>query len=548
MTDWLNADSRTFLSRGYLSPGQSAEQRIAQIAHTAATTLNILGFYNKFQQYMLNGWISLSSPVWANFGTDRGLPISCNNSYFEDTIESILTKTAEIGMQTKYGAGTSAYLGKLRHRGSPISVGGVSFGPIHFMELLETTTNIISQSEIRRGSCAVYLDIEHKDILEFLDCRETENSIQHLSLGICITDSWMEDMLAGNADKRKIWARILRKRFESGYPYLFFTDTVNNNAPEVYKDLGRKIYSSNLCSEIALSSNEDESFVCNLASLNLLKWDEWKDTDIVEILVLFLDAVMSEYIEKTENIPLMRTAYNFAKHQRALGIGTLGWHSYLQSNQISFSSFRAKNLNVTIHKNIAEKALQASKDMISRYGFEEPEMLKNYGRRNVTLMAVAPTTSSSFILGQVSPSIEPLDSNYFVKDLQKGKFTYHNPYLTNLLEEKNTNNAKTWDNILIHGGSVQKLDILNEEEKEVFKTFDELSQWEIIVQAAGRQKYIDQSQSLNLKIHPNAAMKDINKLIIEGWKLGIKTFYYQRSTNLAQEFIRDTLACASCEA
>ncbi|WP_396604805.1 ribonucleoside-diphosphate reductase subunit alpha [Bradyrhizobium sp. YCK136] len=546
MHRWLNDDSRTFLERGYLQPGQSAEQRIREIADTAETILGMTGFAKKFEDYMHAGYISLSSPVWSNFGTDRGLPISCNNSYFEDTTESILLKTAEIGMQTKFGAGTSAFLGALRPRGAPIRGGGASFGPIHFMEMLETTTNIISQSTVRRGSCAVYLPVEHPDIHEFLDCREEGSPIQRLSLGVCISDAWMKAMVAGDQEKRKLWMRILQKRFETGYPYIFWTDTVNNGAPEVYRNYGMKIHSSNLCSEIALASSAEESFVCNLASMNLLWFDEWKKTDVAQTLVYFLDAVMSEYIEKTEDVPLMQTARNFAIRQRAIGIGSLGWHSYLQSNMIPFESMQAKLLNTSIHSFMQGETLEASQRMAKEYG--EPDLLKGYGRRHVTLMSIAPTTSSSFILGQVSPSIEPLDSNYFVKDLQKGKFTYRNPYLQKVLADHAKDDEDTWRSILLKGGSVQHLDFLTDNERAVFKTFGEISQHEIIVQAAGRQNFIDQSQSLNLKIHPDTPLRDVNQLMISAWELGVKTLYYQRSTNPAQEYVRNLLSCVSCEA
>lgn len=546
MTYWLNDESRTFLSRGYLAPGQTAEQRVRAIAETAERYLARPGYADKLERYILNGWISMSSPVWSNFGTTRGLPISCNNSYFEDDCDSILMKVAEIGKQTQKGAGTSAYLGDLRARGAAISTGGKSFGPVHFMGLIESTTDIISQSNVRRGSCAVYLPVEHPDINEFLDCREEGSAIQHLSLGVTVTDDWMIAMLEGDVEKRKIWARILKKRFESGYPYIFFTDTVNRNAPDVYHDLGRKIYSSNLCAEIALSSSPDESFVCNLSSLNLLHYEDWKNTDLVETLVMFLDAVMEEYIEKTADMPLMQTARNFAKRQRAIGIGVLGWHSLLQSRMIPFESLEAQAMNIEIHKRVSEQALEASRMMAREYG--EPEMLKGYGRRHVTLMAIAPTTSSSFILGQVSPSVEPLPDNYFTKDLQKGKFTYKNPYLKDLLEKYGHDNDTTWRSILIHGGSVQHLSFLTEDERSVFKTFGEISQMEIIQQAADRQKYIDQSQSLNLMIHPDTPLKDVNNLLVTAWKLGVKTLYYQRSTNPAQEFARSLVSCATCEA
>lgn len=543
---WLNDDSRTFLSRGYLLPGQTAEERIRQIAEAAESYLRRPGFANRFEDYMLRGWISLASPVWSNFGTARGLPISCNGSYFEDTTESILLKTAEIGMMTKHGAGTSAYLGALRHRGAPISGGGSSNGPVHFMELLETHTNVISQAAVRRGSCAVYLDVEHPDVMEFLECREEGSDIQRLSLGVCIGDAWMQSMVDGDREKRKVWARILKKRFETGYPYLFFRDTVNRGAPAWYREQGLRIHASNLCSEIALPSSAEWSFVCCLSSLNLLHWDEWKDTDLVETMTFFLDAVMEEYIRKTERMPLMQAPHAFARDHRAIGLGVLGWHSYLQSRMIAFESLEAKRLNVEIHRAIHDRSLAATREMAALYG--EAPIARGYGVRNATRLAIAPTTSSSFILGQVSPSVEPLNSNYFVKDLQKGKFTYRNPYLERLLEQKGRNDRATWDAILVAGGSVRGLDFLTDEEKDVFKTFGEIDQTAVVEQAAHRQRFIDQAQSINLMIHPQTPLKDANALLVQAWKLGLKTLYYQRSTNPAQEYVRNLLNCAACEA
>ena len=543
---WLNEDSRLFLERGYLQPNQTPEQRVRQIAEAAEGILRIDGFANKFEDYMAKGWYSLSSPIWANFGIQRGLPISCFGSYVADKLECILEKTSEAGMMTKMGGGTSAYFGALRARGSEISTGGKSSGPVHFMEMYETVTNVVSQSNVRRGSFAAYLPIEHPDILEFLQIRSEGHPIQNLSIGVTVTDEWMKSMIGGDENKRKIWGKVIQKRFESGYPYIMFSDTVNNNAPQVYKDKNKKIYASNLCSEIALSANEDESFVCNLSSMNLLHYEQWKDTDAPEVLTYFLDAVMTEFIRKVAGLPFMQAPYKFAVQQRALGIGVLGWHSFLQSKMIPFESFEAKMLNVQIHKLLRDKTQAASRKMAIEYG--EPELLRGYSLRNVTTLAIAPTTSSSFILGQVSPSIEPLNSNYFVKDLSKGKFTYKNPYLEAVLEAHGKNDKATWQTILLKGGSVQHLEFLSANEKEVFKTFGEISQKEIVIQASARQKFIDQSQSINLMVHPKTSPKDVNQLLIFAWEQGVKSLYYQRGTNPAQELGRNLLQCVSCEA
>lgn len=542
---WLNEDSKKFLERGYLQKGESPKKRIRAIAEAAEKYLRQSGFADKFENYMKRGFYSLSSPVWSNFGKDRGLPISCNGVYIDDKMDSILLKQVEVGMQTKHGSGTSGYFGDLRGRGAPISVGGVSAGAVYFMELYDKVAAIVSQGHVRRGSFAAYLPVDHPDIEEFLRIRSEGNPIQEMSFAVCIDDKWMQSMVDGDKDKRKVWANIIKKRFETGYPYIFFTDNANNNAPQAYKDKKLKIHASNLCSEIALHSSEDESFVCCLSSLNLLRWDEIKETDAVETLVCFLDAVMEEYIYKTENIPFMKSCHNFAKRHRALGLGVLGWHSLLQSKNIAFEGLEAQFLNAEIHNIIRERCDRATLKLAEEFG--EPEYLRGYGRRNMTTMAIAPTTSSSFILGQVSPSIEPLNSNYFTKDLAKGKFTYKNPYLEELLEEKGKNNATTWKSILVKGGSVQHLDFLSDHEKDVFKTFGEISQKEIVIQAAQRQKYIDQGQSLNVMISPKCPPKQVSELLIFGWQQGVKSFYYQRSANPSQELARSILNCSSCE-
>lgn len=543
---WLNKDSRKFLERGYLEQGETPERRILDISKKAEEYLGFEGFADKFEDYMSRGFYSLSSPIWSNFGRKRGLPISCFGSYIPDDMEQILFKVGEVGTMSKVGGGTSAYFGDVRGRGAPIASGGNATGVHHQLTVFDSLINYVSQGNVRRGSFAAYLPIEHPDIEEFLKIRSEGNAIQDLSFGVCVTDAWMSSMIEGDKDKRKLWANVIKKRFESGYPYIFFTDTANNNAPQVYKDKGLKIHASNLCTEIFLSTSKDESFVCDLSSINLEKWDEIKETDAVETLIYFLDAVMSEFIAKTEGDFFMKSPHKFAVNQRALGLGVLGWHSLLQSKMISFESMEAKLLNIEIFKQIKLLCEKASAYLASKHG--EPPLLEGYGMRNTTLIAIAPTTSSSFILGQVSPSIEPLNSNYFVKDLAKGKFTFKNPYLEELLVSKGKNDQETWKNILQHGGSVQQLEFLSREEKDVFKTFGELSQKEIIIQAAQRQKWIDQGQSLNLMIPPTAKPKEVNELLIFAWEQGIKSLYYQRSANPAQELARSILTCSSCEA
>jgi ribonucleoside-diphosphate reductase alpha chain len=542
---WLNKDSRKFLERDYLTKDETPEQRIRDIADAAEKYLGIEGFADKFESYMHRGFYSLSTPIWSNFGKDRGAPISCFGSYVPDDMNQILTKIGEIGAMSKIGGGTSGYFGDIRSRGSAISSGGTATGVHHQLTVFDSLVNYVSQGNVRRGSFAAYLPIDHGDIEEFLAIKGEGNDIQDLSIGVTITDVWMQSMIDGDKHKRKIWGQVIKKRFESGYPYLFFTDTANNQAPQVYKDKGLKINNSNLCTEIFLSNQADESFVCDLSSINLEHWAEIKETDAIETLVFFLDAVMTEFICKTENVPFMEAPRKFAINQRAVGVGVLGWHSLLQSRLIAFESIEAKLINNEVFSRLQKCCDSASEKLAEIFG--EPALLKGYGRRNTTTIAIAPTTSSSFILGQVSPSIEPLNSNYFVKDLAKGKFTYKNPYLSKFLKTKNKDTLEVWRDILSHGGSVQHVDFLTQDEKDVFKTFGEISQKEIIIQAAQRQKFIDQGQSINLMVPPNAKPKEVSDLIIFAWQEGIKSLYYQRSANPAQELARSILNCAVCE-
>lgn len=542
---WLTELSQEFLERDYLIENQTVDQRVDIICETAEKILKKPGFAKKFKEYFQKGWYSLSTPIWTNFGTDRGLPISCFGSCIEDSMASIAYTWAEVCMMTKHGGGTSAYFGNLRPRGAKIIQNGESSGAVHFMQAFDNLINVVSQGKTRRGNFAAYLPIDHPDILEFLKIRTEGAPIQDLSYGICVPDAWMEEMIAGDAEKRVIWAKVIEARANLGFPYIIFIDTVNRNTVDCYKDKGLKVLHSNLCSEIMLPNSKDESFVCDLSSMNILYYEEWKDTDAVETLTYLLDAVMTEFIDKASKIEFMERTVRFAERHRAIGIGWLGWHSFLQSKMIPLESMEAKNINVQIARNIKEAAYKASAKLALEYG--EPDACKGYGRRNTTLLAIAPTKSSAFILGQVSEGIEPNRTNYYIKDLQKGKYTVKNTQLEIVLAEKGRDTDDVWDDILKHGGSVQHLSFLTDHEKSVFKTFSEISQKEIVIQAAQRQQYVDQGQSLNLMIHPSVPIKDVNALMIEAWQMGIKSLYYQISVNAAQAFSRNILACASCE-
>lgn len=428
------------------------------------------------------------------------------------------------------------------------------------MRLFESLLDIVSQGSVRRGHFSPYLPIEHEDILEFLQIGTEGNPIQKLTHGVTVTDKRLEEMKNGDKEKQKVRAKVLQSRNEMWYPYIFFHDNVNNNTVDAYKDKGHTIHASNMCSEIALPSSERWSFVCDLSSMNVVHYDEWKNTDAVEIMTYFLDAVMQEFIDKLaiyrdssnprkqQIFSFMERSYTFAVENRAIGLGVLGRHSYLQSNMIPLESKEAAKKNTEIFKFIKEKAYAASAAMAEEYG--ECEVTKGYGRRNATLLAVAPTTSSAFILWQVSQSIEPVWSNYYVKDVAKAKVTIKNKYLETLLETKGHNTREVRKSIQMRDGSVQHLDILDDHEKSVFKTFQEIDQKVIVEQAATRQAYIDQAQSLNLAINPKTPVKEINQLYLYARKLWVKTLYYQHSVNAAQEFGRnkELTNCETCEA
>ena len=557
---WLNEDSRTFLSRGYLSKGETAEERIRVIADKAEWYLKDMaktdaaknkydGFADKFYEYMSRGYYSLASPVWANYGKKRGLPVSCFGSFVDDNMESILYGVAENGMLMKNGGGCSGYFGAVRHRGAPITDSGESSGSVHFMQMYDTLASVVSQGSVRRGFFAAYTDIDHPDADEFLDIGTEGNPIQGLTTGIVVSNDFIEGVKNGDGEKRRLWAKVLQRRSEIGFPYILFGDNVNSNKPQVYKDKDLKIHASNMCIEIALPSSVDETFTCVLSSINVLHWDEIMETDAIEVMAMFLDTVCEEFIRKTEGQEYLKRARRFAMRHRATGAGILGWHSYLQSKMLGFESKEAAQKNLQIAKTLRERSHAASRQMAVDFG--EPEVLKGYGMRNTTTMAIAPTKSSSFILGQVSQSIEPEFSNCYVKDLAKMQVTLKNPYLLKLLEETGKNTDDVWDSIKVADGSVQHLDFLTQEEKDVFKTFAEINPYTIVDQAAVRQTYIDQGQSLNLMLDPDMSVREINQLYLYAHNAGVKSLYYSFSMSAGQALTRKRVmssACAACEA
>ena len=541
---WLNEDSEKTL-RSVLN-GQCPKERLKQIAEAAERRARVPGFADKFYDYMSKGWFSLSSPVWPNYGTNRGFPVSCFGGYVPDSMDGIQYTLYEQAMLTKGGGGTSIYAGAIRPRGSEIKDNGKTEGSVNFLRQFDVMTDVVSQGSTRRGYMAAYLDIDHGDIEEFLEIGYDGNAIQDLMTGVVIPEGWMQAMIDGDADKRKLWAKVLDARKDHGYPYIMFSDNANNNKPACYHD--KPILASNLCSEIMLPSNSEESFVCVLCSLNLLHYDEWKDTDAVEVLVTFMDTMIDDFVDKLYHLGAVNDqspyhrVYNFALKHRALGLGVLGWHSLLQSKMIPWESKEASKLNLEIFSLIEAEAYAAS----FRRGQKVGDVL-NTGRRNATLMAVAPTKTSSFVLGQVSQGIEPIMSNYFVDIKAKGVLVYKNPVLIELLRKYGKDLPEIWESVRKRDGSVQHLDFLTQLEKDVLKAFREINPESIIDQAGVRQSKIDQGQSLNIIATPEMTIKELNALHIRAWKMGCKSMYYQFNLSAAQEFTRNK-ECVACHA
>ena len=556
--EWYNSTSELFMSRGYLRKGQTIEEKIEEMADHSMKILKKGEDYKQRVIYHLKeGNYVVPTPAWKNFNPyTTETPISCFGVFVEDTVESIILKSAEVALQNKIGGGSSGTFAYIRERGAKIGNEGFSNGSVSMMQIYQTISSTISQPN-RRGHFSATQDIEHGDSDEFMSSRTEGHPIQDLSTGITASDKFMQKVLAGDESSIEKFRKLIKARYETGFHYVFFSDTVNKNTVDVYKDKGCKIHHSNMCQEIALPNTKDETFVCNLLGMNLVNFDKWKDTDAVEIGIYFMDSMLQDFITKMKlkqkeneayyNV-LYKPAVDFAEKHMSMGMGASGLHSYFQSKGISFDSIQGRMLNKKIFKTIQDQAYKASEKMAIEYG--KPEMLKEdkYKRRHCTLTAVAPNTSSSFIMAQQSQSIEPMVSNYYVKDVAKTRISFRNPYLEKLLIEKGQNTEDVWLSILKNEGSVRHLAFLSNEEKDVFRTFIEIPQTSIIEMASDRQKYICQSQSLNLMVGKDTSPDEVAYWILKAWKLGVKTLYYQLNVNSAQDFTnkRAKNECDSC--
>ena len=550
--DWMDEISLATISKGYLLPGENVKAAYKRVAKASASRLKKPELENKFFKYIWNGWIGLASPVISNMGTDRGLPISCFGVDTPDSIRGIGLTNAELMKLTAAGGGVGISVSRIRPRGEGITGNGKSEGVVPWCKIYDSAIIATNQGNVRRGAASVNLNIEHEDIDEFLEIRRPKGdpNRQCLNLHQCVVvgDDFMKKLEMRDQSSMERWTKVLKSRMETGEPYIMFKDTVNKNNPIAYRMNNLDVTMTNICSEITLFTDEEHSFICCLSSLNLAKWDEFKDTDCIQTAIWFLDGVMEEFIQKSNGTDSLRRTHNHARKGRALGLGVMGWHTYLQQKNLPFTSIASTVHTRNIFSRIRSEAESASMDLAAEYG--EPLWCKGTGMRNTHLLAVAPTVSNSVICGGISAGIEPLPANIYTFNGAKGTFIRKNKILKELLESKGEDKEKWWNQILQEGGSVMGLPdtILTMEEKQVFLTFSEVNQLELVKQAAERQKYIDQTQSLNLSFDPNDSPKWINQVHMEGFKLGIKTFYYLRTDSVIKGDLGSRIAdCISCD-
>ena len=550
--EYMDELALSTISKGYLLPGETPKKAYRRVAHAVAMRLNRPDLEAKFFKYIWNGWIGLASPVLSNTGTDRGLPISCFGIDTPDSIRGIGLTNAELMRLTSYGGGVGISLSRIRGRGAHITGNGQSEGIVPWAKIYDSTIIATNQGSVRRGAASVNLDINHPDIHEFLQIRRPKGDAnrQCLNLHQCVVvdDAFMKRLNDRDSEAMTLWLEVLKSRVETGEPYVMFKDNVNKDNPLAYRMNNLDVSMTNICSEITLHTDEEHSFICCLSSLNLAKYDEWKHTDVVEIATYLLDGIMEEFIIKTNGKDSMIRSHRHAKKGRALGLGVMGWHTFLQQKNLPFNSLASTAWTHTIFSDIKMKAEAASRQLALEYG--EPLWCKGTGMRNTHVMAIAPTVSNSRI-NNCSAGIEPQPANVYVFNGAKGTFIVRNPELEKLLISKDKNQDKIWDQILVDNGSVANLpnDILTEEEKEIFLTFPEINQLALVQQAAIRQRYIDQTQSLNLAFDPTDSPKWINQVHMEAHKLGIKTLYYLRTDSVIKGDLgsRTSEDCLSCD-
>ena len=558
---WGNNDIyKKTISGGYLHHDETPREAYHRVAKTVARRLYKPEMASTFFDYIWNGWLCLASPVLSNTGTDRGLPISCFGIDVADSIQDIGQKNLEMMLLAKHGGGVGIGINQIRPAGTKITGNGTSDGVVPFCKIYDSTILATNQGSVRRGAASVNLNIEHSDFEEWLDIREPKGDVNRQSLNlhqcVIVGDKFMRKLEQGNEEARKKWGKLLQKRKATGEPYILFKGNTNKSNPPAYKENGLKVHMTNICSEITLHTDENHSFVCCLSSLNLAKYEEWKDTNLIYDATFFLDGVMEEFIQRAKGLRGFDNSVRSAQKGRALGLGVLGWHTYIQEKGIPFEGLLSQYETRKIFSQIKIESERASMDLAEIYG--EPLWCSGTGMRNTHLRAVAPTVSNSKLSGNVSPGIEPWAANVFTEQSAKGTFIRKNPTLENVLEDNGLNNEYIWGKILGDGGSVQDIEELNDvlmgdhdiPVKEVFKTFKEINQLELVNQAGIRQQYIDQSVSLNLAFPSVATPKWLNKVHMDAWKKGVKTLYYTRTESVLRGDIAANAMdenCLSCD-
>ena len=538
------------IAGGYLLGSESPKDAYERVCNTVAKRLDKPELTKTFFEYIWNGWLCLASPVLSNTGTDRGLPISCFGIDVADSIIDIGEKNLEMMLLAKHGGGVGIGINQIRPAGAKIKGNGTSDGVVPFCKIYDSTILATNQGSVRRGAASVNINIEHPDFEEWIEIREPKGDVNRQSLNLhqcaVVGDKFMRRLEQGDGEARKRWGKLLQKRKATGEPYVLFKGNTNKNNPAAYKQNALKVHMTNICSEITLHTDENHSFICCLSSLNLAKYDEWKNTNIIHDAIWFLDGVLEEFIQKAKYRKGFENSVRSAEKGRALGLGVLGWHTYLQERGLPFEGLLAQYETRKIFSQIKIESERASMALAETYG--EPLWCVGTGFRNTHLRAIAPTVSNSKLSGNVSPGIEPWAANIFTEQSAKGTFIRKNPTLEKILEKQKLNTKEIWDKILADGGSVQDIEGLSEDTKEVFKTFKELNQLELVRQAGIRQQYIDQSVSLNLAFPSEATPKWINKVHMDAWHKGIKTLYYMRTESvlrgdIAKDAMEDCVAC-----
>jgi ribonucleoside-diphosphate reductase alpha chain len=548
------------ITGGYLYNGESPKDAYERVATTVAKRLYRPELAETFFEYIWKGWLCLASPVLSNTGIDRGLPISCFGIDVADSIQDIGKKNLEMMLLAKHGGGVGIGINMIRPAGAKITGNGTSDGVVPFCKIYDSTILATNQGSVRRGAASVNINIDHDDFEEWLEIREPKGDINRQSLNLhqcaVVGDKFMRRLEGGDKVARKKWSKLLQKRKATGEPYILFKGNTNKQNPTAYKDNALKVHMTNICSEITLHTDESHSFVCCLSSLNLAKYEEWKNTNIIHDAIWFLDGVLEEFIQRAKYRYGFENAVRSAEKGRALGLGVLGWHTYLQNKGIPFEGLLAQFETRRIFSQIKIESERASRGLAETYG--EPLWCRGTGMRNTHLRAIAPTVSNSKLSGNVSPGIEPWAANIFTEQSAKGTFIRKNPTLKKILRKHKLDNEKIWNKILQDGGSIQGIKALDKitygshdiPVKEIFKTFKEINQLELVNQAGIRQQYIDQSVSLNLAFPSVATPKWINKVHLEAWKKGIKTLYYVRTESvlrgdIAQQAMDEN--CLACD-